>query len=147
MTAPDVGIAPDAWIGPYLVAAGLVPEGRLPGLASIKDVRLWRSVVDTGLATDAAICAALASHFRLPVAVMTGAEPRAIAVLPEAAARKYHVVALALDEKTVRIATCDPRDFAAEQDLGFLTGRDVKLEVASLSAISYKFDEFYHPEN
>ena len=27
MTAPDVGIAPDAWIGPYLVAAGLVPAG------------------------------------------------------------------------------------------------------------------------
>ncbi|MBK6495132.1 MAG: Flp pilus assembly complex ATPase component TadA [Gemmatimonadetes bacterium] len=147
MTAPDVGIAPDAWIGPYLVAAGLVPEERLPVLASIKDVRLWRSVVDTGLATDAAICAALASHFRLPVAVMTGAEPRAVAVLPEAAARKYHVVALALDEKTVRIATCDPRDFAAEQDLGFLTGRDVKLEVASPSAISDKLDEFYRPEN
>ena len=147
MTAPDVGIAPDAWIGPYLVAAGLVPAERLPVLASIKDVRLWRSVVDTGLATDAAICAALASHFRLPVAVMASAEPRAVAVLPEAAARKYHVVALALDEKTVRIATCDPRDFAAEQDLGFLTGRDVKLEVASPSAIGDKLDEFYRPEN
>ena len=147
MTAPDVGLAPDAWIGPYLVTAGLVPEDRLAVLASVKGVSLWRSVVDTGLATDAAICAALASHFRLPVAAIGAADPRAVTVLPESAARKYHVVALALDEKSVRIATCDPRDFAAEQDLGFLTGRDVKLEVASPSAISEKLDELYRPEN
>lgn len=147
MTAPDVGLAPDAWIGPYLVTAGLLPEDRLPVLASVKGVSLWRSVVDTGLATDAAICTALANHFRLPVAAIGAADPRAVTVLPESAARKYHVVALALDEKSVRIATCDPRDFAAEQDLGFLTGRDVKLEVASPSAISEKLDELYRPEN
>ena len=147
MTAPDVGLAPDAWIGPYLVAAGLVPAERLPVLAAVKDRRLWRTVVESGLATDAAICAELARHFRLPVADVAAAEPRAVTVLPEAAARKYHVVALALDEKVVRIATADPRDFAAEQDLGFLTGRDVKLEVASPSAIGDKLDEFYRPEN
>jgi type IV pilus assembly protein PilB len=147
MTRPDAATAPDAWIGPYLVEAGLVPAERIPVLASLQGQSLWRSVVDTGLATDADIAGVLAQRFRLRVADLASADPRAVAVLPEAAARKYHVVALALDERTVRIATGDPRDFAAEQDLGFLTGRDVTLEVAAPSAIAEKLDEFYRPEN
>jgi type IV pilus assembly protein PilB len=147
MTRPDAATAPDAWIGPYLVEAGLVPAERIPVLASLQGQSLWRAVVDTGLSTDAAIAGLLAQRFRLAVADLATADPRAVAVLPEAAARKYHVVALALDERTVRIATGDPRDFAAEQDLAFLTGRDVTLEVAAPSAIAEKLDEFYRPEN
>ncbi len=147
MTGPDADTMPDAWIGPYLVEAGLVPSERLPVLVAIQGQTLWKAVVDTGLATDGDIAGLLATRFRLAVADLAAADPRAVAVLPEAAARKYHVVALALDERTVRIATGDPRDFAAEQDLGFLTGRDVTLEVAAPSAIAEKLDEFYRPEN
>jgi type IV pilus assembly protein PilB len=147
MTGPETATAKDAWIGPYLVEAGMVPVERLPVLSSIQGQRLWRAVVDSGLATDGDIATLLASKFRMPVADMTAADQRAVTILPEAAARKYHVVALGLDERTVRIATSDPRDFAAEQDLGFLTGRDVQLEVASPTAIGEKLDEFYRPEN
>ncbi len=147
MTAPDSATAPDAWLGPYLVEAGIVPAERVSVLASMRNQRMWRSVVETGLATDAVICAELARRFRVPIADLSTAEARATAVLPEVAARKYHVVAIAMDEKSVRIATADPRDMNAEQELGFLTGRDVTLEVASPSAISEKLDEFYRPEN
>jgi type IV pilus assembly protein PilB len=147
MTGPETATAKDAWIGPYLVEAGLVPADRLPVLSAIQGQLLWSAVVDSGLATDADIAGLLATRFRMPVADLATADPRAVTILPEAAARKYHVVALGLDERTVRIATADPRDFAAEQDLGFLTGRDVQMHVASPTAISAKLDEFYRPEN
>ena len=147
MTEPHPTIAPDAWIGPYLVQAGLVPAEQLPVFAALPGKLLWRSVVESGLATDADICGVLAKQFGIPVADLATADPRAVAVLPEVAARRYRVVALALDEKSARIATSDPRDFAVEQELGFVTGRDVKLEVASPTGIAEKLDEFYRPEN
>lgn len=147
MTSPAPNTFPDAWLAAHLVEGGLVPEARLAGLAAVGKNRLWTMVVDAGLATDADITRQLATTFRLPVADLTVIDSRATAVLPEAAARKYHVLPLALDEKTVRLATADPNDFSAEQSLGFLTGRDVKMEVASPSAIADKLDEFYRPEN
>lgn len=147
MTEPHPATAPDAWIGPYLVQAGLVPEEQLPVFAALPGKTLWWSVVESGLATDADICSVLSKQFLIPVADLTRADPQAIAVLPELAARRYRVVALSLDEKSVRIATSDPRDFAAEQELGFVTGRYVKLEVAPPTGIAEKLDEFYRPEN
>ncbi|MES2306012.1 MAG: ATPase, T2SS/T4P/T4SS family [Gemmatimonadota bacterium] len=147
MTSPATATFPDAWLGAPLVEAGLVPEARLATLAPSGKGRLWTAVVDAGLATDAAIAGLLAAKFRLPVADLSSVDSRAATVLPEAAARKYHVVALSLDEKSVRLATADPNDLSAEQSLGFLTGRDVKMEVASPSAIAEKLDECYRPEN
>ncbi|MEO5798455.1 MAG: ATPase, T2SS/T4P/T4SS family [Gemmatimonadales bacterium] len=147
MTTPVIATFPDAWLGAQLVEADLVPEARVAALIPSGKNRLWTMVVDAGLTSDAAITELLAGKFRLPVADLSTVDSRAAAVLPETAARKYHVVALSLDEKTVRLATADPNDFSAEQSLGFLTGRDVKMEVASPSAIAEKLDECYRPEN
>lgn len=147
MTSPAPATFPDAWLGAHLIEGGLVTEAQLSALAAGGKSRLWTSVVDAGLATDLAIAQLLATRFRLPIADLSAIDSRAATVLPEAAARKYHVVPLALDEKTVRVATADPNDFSVEQNLGFLTGRDVKLEVASPTSIAEKLDEFYRPEN
>ena len=147
MTSSGPNTFPDAWLAPHLVEGGIVPEARIAGLAAGGKARLWSSVVDAGLTTDADIIRVLASRFRLPVADFGIIEARTTAVLPEVAARKYHVVPLGMDERTVRLATADPNDLSAEQSLGFLTGRDVQLEVASPSAIAEKLDELYRPEN
>lgn len=148
MTTPSTDTAfPDAWLGPLLLEGGLVPEVRLSVLTPAGKTRLWSMVVQTGLTTDAAISAMLANRFKLPVADLQTIDQRATAVLPESAARKYHVMPLGLDERTVRLATADPHDISAEQHLSFLTGRDVRLEIASPLAISEKLDELYRPEN
>ncbi|MES2124637.1 MAG: ATPase, T2SS/T4P/T4SS family, partial [Gemmatimonadota bacterium] len=127
--------------------SGLVPEASLASLGSAGRFGLWSSVVEAGLATDADIVRVLAERFRLPAADLGAIDSRATTVLPEAGARKYHVIPIAVDEKTIRIATSDPHDFQIEQSLGFLTGRDVRLEVASPATIAEKLDEYYRPEN
>lgn len=147
MTSNVTATFPDGWLGPLLVEAGLVPSDSLAAQVPGSDSRLWFALVRAGATNDLAIVAELARRYQFPVANLLQADARAVAVLPEAAARRYQVIALAMDERTVRIATSDPRDYSAEQDLGFLTGRDVLFEVASPSAINEKLDEFYRPEN
>ncbi len=139
----------DAWLAPILVEAGIVTAERLDELQGAPEGagRLWVALVRGGLTDDAAIAGELSRRFRFPAANLTLADPRMTSMLPEVAARRYHVVVLGADERTIRVATSDPRDYAAEQDLGFLTGRDVKFEVAAPLEIGEKLDELYRPEN
>jgi len=145
MTAPATAPSPDVWLGPYLVQAGLLTAEQLAALPTTG--RRWTAAVDAVLVTNAQVVQFLATRFRLPVADIEKADPKAAAVLPEAAARRHHVVAMGMDERTVRIATADPRDLDAEQALGFVAGREVHFEIASPMAIAEKLDEFYRPEN
>ncbi len=138
----------DAWLGPLLVGAGILTEERLADIPAPSDGgRLWIALVRGGVTDDAAILGELTRRFKFPAANLGLADARMTAMLPEVAARRYHVVVLGADEKTIRLGTCDPRDYAAEQDLGFLTGRDVRFEIASPMAIGEKLDELYRPEN
>jgi type II secretory ATPase GspE/PulE/Tfp pilus assembly ATPase PilB-like protein/ActR/RegA family two-component response regulator len=145
MTSPATASSVDAWLGPYLVKAGLVTDEQLASLPGLG--RRWTAAVSAGLVTSDQVVQLLAERFRLPVADIEKADPKAAAVLPEAAARRHHVIALSMDERTVRIATADPRDLDAEQALGFVAGREVRFEIASPMAIADKLDEFYRPEN
>lgn len=147
MTSPAATTFPDAWLAPHLIEGGLVPAASLASVAATGRFGLWSSVVESALTTDAEIVRVLSERFRLPIAELSAVDARAVTLLPEAAARKYHVLPLAVDEKTIRIATGDPHDLQIEQSLGFLTGRDVRLEVASPAAIAEKLDEYYRPEN
>ena len=147
MTSSSPATFPDAWLGPLLIDAGLVTADQVGAIASVGDARLWPALVRSGVITDASVAAAVASRFKFPVGDVSTADPRAVALLPEAAARRYQVIALGQDERSVRIATSDPRDYSAEQDLGFITGRDVRFEVAAPGAITEKLDELYRPEN
>ncbi len=146
MTASAKLTSPDTWLGPYLVEAGLLTADQLAALAPGTG-RCWTAIANARHATDEQIVETLATRFRVPVAPLASADARAASILPEAAARKHHVVALGMDERTVRIATADPRDLGAEQELAFLTGRDVRFEVAAPDPLSEKLDELYRPEN
>ena len=96
-----------------------------------------------GRTTDVAIVAALAERFRIPLADLSAADPRAVTVVPEAAARRHRVIPMSLDVRAVTLATSDPRDLSAEQALEFITGRTIQFALASPSAISEKLDELY----
>lgn len=147
MTAPSARRTPDSWLGSYLVAAGLVTDAQLATVPLGESGRIWDALVTAGIMSDAQIIATIAERLKVPIAAMASADAHVAKILPEATARKHQVVALGMQESTVRIATTDPRDLGAEQELAFLTGRDVLFEVASPHAIAEKLDEFYRPEN
>lgn len=134
------------WLGPYLVQAGLVTEEQVAAHSS-ESGNLWTALVGAGIVSDQAIVEALARRFKVAVADVSQADAQSATILPEAVARRHGVVVLGQDSRVARIATSDPRDLEAEQNLAFLTGRDVVFEVAAPGAIQEKLDEFYRPEN
>jgi len=99
----------DAWLGSVLVAGGVLAPAQLEQL-SLEASAVWASVVAAGWATDHQIVEALARRFRLPVAHLATAEPRTVTLVPESLARKHRVVPVSATERTIQIATADPRD-------------------------------------
>ncbi len=146
MTAPAQRW-PDIWMAPYLVESGLVTADRLEALAAGASDRLWDALVQSGRITDQQLVATLADRFRIPVADLATADARFSAVLPESQARKYQVVALSVTDRDAVLATASPHDVGAEQELGFITGRNVRFAMASPTAIAERLDELYRPEN
>jgi type II secretory ATPase GspE/PulE/Tfp pilus assembly ATPase PilB-like protein/CheY-like chemotaxis protein len=88
----------------------------------------------------------VARSFKVPVADLAAADARAATLVPEALARKHLVVPVAATDRIIRIATADPRDLNVEQSLAFVTGREVRFEVAEPDALAAKLDELYRPE-
>jgi type II secretory ATPase GspE/PulE/Tfp pilus assembly ATPase PilB-like protein/CheY-like chemotaxis protein len=147
MTSPGLMQFPDLWLRNILIDAGLASAERLDGLAGSMAPTLWSAAVGAGLTTDAAITELLAARYRMPILDAATIEPKASTILPEAVARKHRVVPVHLDERMVHVATSDPRDVRAEQELEFVTGRAIRFEIAAPSVISEKLDELYRPEN
>jgi len=106
----------------------------------------WRGAVARGYADDQQILEALSRRFGVPIADLSGVDTRVATLLPESIARKYLIVAMAADDRAIRIATSDPRDLELEQTLAFVTGRDVRFLAASPDDLAKKVEEIYRPD-
>jgi type IV pilus assembly protein PilB len=137
--------ADDTWLGPVLVARGVLTPLQAERLAARDGRSLWDAAVADG-ATDEAIVAAVSRAYGVPPADLAGAEGRTTTLLPESLARKHQVVPLSANDRAIRIATADPRNLDLEQTLRFVTGREVAFQIAPPGAIAEKLDELYRPE-
>ena len=135
----------DTWLGPVLVAGGVLTPDQLAELAETATT-LWAAVVGAGLATDAQVADAVARRFRVPLANLAAADSRTVTLVPESLARKHQVVPLSANDRTIQIASADPRDLDLEQTLRFITGREVSFQVAAPAALAERIDELYRPE-
>ncbi|HEX3159814.1 MAG TPA: GspE/PulE family protein, partial [Gemmatimonadaceae bacterium] len=140
MTAPPVR---DAWLLPTLDRL-LAPRELAELLASGAE-SYWERAVLGGLTTDARLLGALAERFRMRVADLAALHPQARELLPEALARRYAVVPVAVVDGTLEVATADPTDVACESALAFATGRAVRLVLASPLHIAAGLDALYRP--
>jgi len=136
----------DGWLARPLVDGGVVSAAQVETLEREGVPSLWDAIVERQWSTSATICAKVAERFRVPVADLAQADGRFTTILPETIARKYRVVALAADSNAITLASADPRDLTAENELRFLTGREVAFHVAAPSQVAVKLDELYRPE-
>jgi len=119
------------------------------GLAELRDSTewLWEGAVRRGLITDTQILSALSTRFRMAIADLSMVSSSARDLVPEALARRYRIVPLSVSDTTLDIATADPNDLDCERTLGFVTGKTVRMMLASPSALLQRLDELYQPEN
>jgi type II secretory ATPase GspE/PulE/Tfp pilus assembly ATPase PilB-like protein/ActR/RegA family two-component response regulator len=117
----------------------------IPARANI--VSAWAAVITACRITDDVLAREVARSFRLHVAQWDSAQLRATKLVPERLARKHLVYPLRENDRTIWIAIADPNDMAAEQEVGFASGRNVVMEVSSPETIRSAIGAGYAPEN
>ncbi len=123
--------------GAVLVRAGIITQEQLERAmheqAQAPHRRLGSVLVNMGLVTDELVAAVLAAQLQLPyVQVQAEAvEPAAANALPEHIALRYSVVPLRLEADALLVATANPMDLIALEDLERATGRTIRFAVAA----------------
>ena len=88
----------------------------------------------------------MASTFRLPVAHLDRIDRQAVLLVEEKVARKFGMIPLRVDEKTLTVACADPTDLELEQALRFATRHAIAFELAPPRAIRGAIDWWYRGE-
>ncbi len=135
----------DEWLLPTL--EGLIARDAFEQLKQQETDSYWDAAVRAGSIADDALLTALASRFRMKLAELSTTTSQARELVPESLARKYRIIPLAATDSALDIATADPHDLDCERTLAFATGRTVRMQLASPSAIAARIDEIYQPEN
>jgi type II secretory ATPase GspE/PulE/Tfp pilus assembly ATPase PilB-like protein len=68
-------------------------------------------------------------------------------MVPEQVARRYQIVPLHATDTYLEIATANPYDIDCENTLAFATSREIRMLLATPTAIAEKLDELYRPES
>lgn len=137
---------PDEWLAQSLV--GVVTPELLAELRekAAPPATLWETLVAQRIATDEQILTALSTRFRLKLADLTTLDPAVKEKVPEALARRFHILPLRVTDSFLEVATANPFDLDAEKALAFATAREIRPQLLAPSRISERLDELYRPE-
>ena len=107
--------------------------------------RLGVIISEMGFASERDILRALAQRLQVEYVdtPLFQVELDVVKLIPEHLARKYNIVPLNLKSGVLTIATNDPLDFTCLEDLGIITGLDVKTVVSSSSEIDKAINRVY----
>lgn len=135
----------DEWM--WATLEGLLSAEQIEGLRAAPPESLWQDTVRRGWLTDDAVVQAVAARFRFRVGDVNAVSQQARDLVPEALARKFTILPLAIEDSTLDIATSDPLDLDCERTLAFALGRSVRMSIAAPQRILDRIEELYRPEN
>jgi type IV pilus assembly protein PilB len=138
-------------IGDILKEAGLIDEFQLE--SALSHQRNWGGklgsiIVELGFVQEPELARVLAEKLHLPYVNLFDPEiPETITSLikPEIA-RKYHVIPVRREGKTIVLAMADPMDLEAMDSIRFATGSNIKPALAMGSEIADAIKKYYEHE-
>lgn len=127
-------------LGDLLVRENLISRQQLRRALEYQRVhggRLGYCLIRLGWVTGDDISAILCRQFGLPSINLPvfRVNPSVVRLIPPETARKYQVLPLSREGSTLTVATIDPTDVLAMDDLQFMTGFTIEPVVAAESAI------------
>ena len=131
------------WLRTVAARAGLTGADSLTIQPGTPAPAAWEQVCRALAIDETTLAQHVARHYRLAVADLAAGTANALRLVPEAVVRKHTVLPLRENDREIHIAGCDPTDFAAEQALGFATGRTPVFEIAGPSALMAAIDRSY----
>jgi len=122
-------------IDTYLLERGLLTPAQLAeAVAEQKRTgeRLDHALLRLGFATSDDVLTALAAQFHLPIIDLAAQEvdDETLRTLPAKVVFKLKCVPIACDGRTLRVATSDPSELSALDELRMLTGYSIELALA-----------------
>ena len=134
-------------LGEILLTEGLVTEGQL--LAAIDEqtqmgTSLGRTLVELGILTEAQLVRALASQVGMEFVDLDEypVDRKAVALVPESVCRRHAVLPVALRDGAIVLATADPGNVVAVDDVRSLSGKRVIPVVATYDNVLRAIDRF-----
>src|SRR5262249_36020759 len=108
--------------------------------------RLGTNLVELGYISEQGLTKFLSTQLNIPAIDSKELEAipsDALAVLPLATAEKYRVIPVSLSGRKLRIATADPTDLNAIDEISFATGLTITPLVAPELLITYALQKYY----
>ncbi len=117
-------------------------RAQIPGLAGLNlpvdapPAESWEMITRVAHVPTRELVVRLAGALRLSPADLDLLDPPAHPLIAEKLARKHHVFPIRQDDRALYVATADPTDLRAEQEISFASGKRVVFQLASYEEVS-----------
>ncbi len=123
-----------------LVGKGLLSGAQLDDALALhksEGLRVDRAIVQLGLLTERQVIAAMGEQLRLPIADLEDIiiDPEVLTALPAKVVYRKRLVPIARDGNTLKVATSDPFDLYAFDDIRLMTGLEIEPVLATRADI------------
>jgi type IV pilus assembly protein PilB len=128
-------------LGEILIDDGLITQEQLDaarGESENSGKSLGRILIDLGLVGESALVKALATQIGLPFMDLSDFQIDLTAAqsIPQSLAKRYTALPIAFEEEVLVVAMSDPGNVFAVDDIRTLTGRDIRIVVATRTDIA-----------
>lgn len=135
-------------IGDLLVRAGLISKdqlGRAIDAQNSNGGTLTSHIVKLGFMSEPDLASTISTQFGVPVVELQDLEldGTALQLIPHNLALKHTIVPVVRKDQSLTVATADPSNITAINDIKFITGLDVQVMVATESAIKASIEKHY----
>lgn len=136
-------------IGQLLLEAGLIDQRQLEeALLRQKQEpgkKLGDMLIDMGCINERDLMAALEKRLKVPYVDLgeVKVDGKAAALIGEELAKKYNVIPISIDGRNLTVATSDPMNFYAIDDIRLATNMDVKVVLSAPSDIRSAVNTYY----
>ena len=143
-------------LGDILVQAGVIDESQLVRALQIQQTsrddkrKLGEVLVSEKFITETRLAEALSTQLKLPLFTLTRYRPmpEAIRLVPRAVAERLSLIPLSImEDDLLLVAMSNPLDLLAQDEVRMLTGRNLKIGIATASDINQNLDRLYNLQN
>ncbi len=135
-------------LGDVLVKEGVITRDQLAEAVELQKKKggtLPQRLVELGFVTEEEIVVALGEQLGVPHIRLSSynIDTELVRLVPEATARRYHLIALSKVGNTLTVVMSDPLNVLAIDDVKFLTGCDVEAIVSTETDIVKAIEKYY----
>ncbi|MCR5617665.1 MAG: GspE/PulE family protein [Clostridiales bacterium] len=127
-------------LGDILIDSGFISATDLSEALSVQKQsgkRLGEVIIEMGLMSEFDILRAVSSQYNYPIIDLNNVEvdPKATALVSEKYCKDNTIVPIGFDDEKLVVAIDDPLNVLVQDDLQFITGREISLMLATKTAI------------